>query len=184
MDLQRGFKARANRIGVGLRHQMGLAKYAPLDRRALLDKLNIVAMSLSSFADRCPEPVAHLLNGGGGEFSALSFSVGDGCRMILFNDRHSAARQNSDLAHEVAHLLLAHRPEGIFPYDHCRHFDQEVEDEASYLAGCILIPNEAAYHIVWAGLDLSEAQELYGVSLDMLNYRLNISGARRRAARR
>ncbi len=104
--------------------------------------------------------------------------------MILFNDSHSLARQNSDLAHELAHLLLAHPPEEISACARCRSFDQEVENEANYLAGCILITNQAACRIAWAGLDLTVAQELYGVSAEMLNYRLNVSGARKRAARR
>jgi hypothetical protein len=40
----------------------------------------------------------------------------------------------------------------------------------------LLIPNEAAVHIVREGL-VSAAQGIYGVSQQMLDYRLRVSGA-------
>ena len=50
------------------------------------------------------------------------------------------------------------------------------EEEANFLAGALLLPNEAAHYVVNSGL-LSQAQGLYGVSGPMLTYRLRVSGA-------
>ena len=66
----------------------------------------------------------------------------------------------------------------------CRNYDRDQEGEANFLAGCILIPNEAARRIVMSGMDLLEARESYGVSDQMLQYRLNASGARIQRNRR
>ena len=51
-----------------------------------------------------------------------------------------------------------------------------MEAEANYLAGTLLLTNEAAIHILKRGL-VSVAQRLYGVSQPMLEYRLRVSGA-------
>jgi len=59
-----------------------------------------------------------------------------------------------------------------------RAHDGGVEAEANYLSGVLLIPNEAAIHIVRQGL-VSQAQRIYGVSGPMLTYRLRVSGAHR-----
>lgn len=62
--------------------------------------------------------------------------------------------------------------------------DGGIEAEANFLAGTLLITNEAAVYIVRQGL-VRMAQGVYGVSGPMLDYRLRVSGAytiqRRRA---
>jgi Zn-dependent peptidase ImmA (M78 family) len=64
-----------------------------------------------------------------------------------------------------------------------RRADSLVEDEAAYLGGCILVPNEASYHIAFSGLDARTAADCYGVSEEMITYRLRISGALKRVRR-
>ena len=183
MALLYGFKAGANRVAVGLRRQMGLSASSPINLHTLLEKLGIAAAPLTAFEAQCPGQVAELNTVGGGGFSALLLSTGDGGRMILYNDTHGIGRQNSNLAHEISHALLAHSPEIVSGCSSCRDFDQDVENEASFLAGCILVPNDAAWLIARSKMDLDLAQERYGVSRRMLDYRLNVSGARRRLAR-
>ena len=176
MGLPRGFKARADRIAVGIRHQMDLSDDAPMDLDALAVKLRLPIVPISTFADVCPADVAQLFEIDTGAFSASLLQL-DNCRIILVNDGHSSGRINSNIAHEIAHALLAHPPQ---PFDHIegRRFDKEIEDEADCLAGHILIPNEAARQIVRSGCDADTACDQYGVSQTMLEYRLNTSGAR------
>ncbi|MYE39896.1 MAG: ImmA/IrrE family metallo-endopeptidase [Chloroflexi bacterium] len=180
--LPRGFKAAANRIAVGLRIQENLAAYAPIDAFSLAERVGIAVSPLTAFAESRPEAVAQLL-GDAGAFSALLLSDGNGRRTAILNDTHSMSRQNSSLAHEVAHTLLAHPLEVFSVRLDCRNFDGGLEAEANCLAGCILVPNEAAWQIVGSGMELHSAQKQYGVSRQMLEYRLNVSGARRRLAR-
>ena len=58
-----------------------------------------------------------------------------------------------------------------------------VEDEAAYLSGCILIPNDAAYRIAFSGVDVQSNAEAYGVNEEMIRYRLRMSGALKRDRR-
>ena len=176
MGLPWGFKADADRIAVGLRHQMGLSDGAPMDLHALATKLGLQIIPVSMFADVCPQYVTQLIERDTGAFSGSLLRL-FGYRIILVNDGHSSGRQSSDIAHEIAHALLAHPPQ---PFDHVkgRGFDKEAEKEADCLAGYILIPNKAAHQIVRSGCNEETACDQYGVSRKMLEYRLNMSGAR------
>lgn len=187
MPFRRGFKAQANRIAVGLRIQLGLTESCPIDVKALAAHLRVAVSPLSMFAKACPDEVARLVGPGSSAFSACLVPAGDGRAMAIVNDAHSVGRQNSSLAHELAHSLLDHSPEAIVDCAGCRNFQSGKENEAGFLAGCILIPDEAARAIVRSGIAPDAAASRYGVSRSMLKYRLNVSGAliqHRRARRR
>ena len=179
MSVPRGFKAQANRIALGLRRQMGLLDTAPMDMEGLASKLRLPVVPVTTFAGLCPGAIRQILDRDPEAFSAMLLPVETG-RIILINDKHSFGRKNSNLAHEIAHALLAHSPSQVFSQPGCRSFNKDMEDEAACLSGYILIPNEAASHIVWSHNDLEATCEEYGVSRQMLDYRLNASGARKR----
>ena len=180
MALPYGFKAKANRIAVGVRRQLGLATNSSLNVHALAAHLGVSVVQLSAFKELCAEQVAQLTKHDSGGFSASLISFGDGRRMLIVNDDHSLARQNSDIAHEIGHTLLVHPLEVLSSMMGCRDFDPGLEDEADHLAGYLLIPNQAAWYIVNSRMAIDLAQTTYGVSRQMLNWRLNMSGARRK----
>lgn len=103
--------------------------------------------------------------------------------MIVYNDAHSPGRQSSDLAHELAHALLHHPPEPAFGSDGERNWDSGLEAEADWLAGALLISDEAAIDIVQRGLSLRDAAQEYSTSVLMVKFRINVTGARIRVAR-
>jgi Zn-dependent peptidase ImmA (M78 family) len=68
-------------------------------------------------------------------------------------------------------------------------FDRVQEDEANWLAGCLLLPRDALVHIRRQGWTVLQAVRAFGVSADMVQYRINVTGvdvqlSRRRGARR
>jgi Zn-dependent peptidase ImmA (M78 family) len=79
--------------------------------------------------------------------------------------------------HELSHGLLLHPPGVAIDKRGCRDWDQEVELEANWLAGALLISDEAALIIVRRGLTLAQAAEVYGVSEAMVRFRLNVTAA-------
>ena len=74
-------------------------------------------------------------------------------------------------------------PEVVCMGDLARRPDSLVEAEAAHLGGCILVPNEAAYRLAVSGIDNSRAADIYGVSDEMITYRLRMSGALKRVGR-
>lgn len=171
MGFAHGFKARANRIAVSVRERMKLAPIDPIDPFAICDLFEVDVIQMSSLCCDSSE----FRGSNQGAFSAMTVPCGIRSA-IVHNDTHHPLRQRSNICHELAHLFLGH--EHVPPLDEAgeRAHDGGIEAEANYLGGCLLMPNEAALHVVANGL-VSRAQFIYGVSKLMLDYRLRISGA-------
>lgn len=171
MKYARGFKAKANRVALSVRERMGLSSIAPIDPFAICAEFEIDVVRMSELNCDCTA----FRGTGQSCFSALT--VARGLRTaIVHNDSHHPLRQRSNICHELAHLFLGHKH--VPPLDERgeRVHDGGVEAEANFLGGCLLISNEAAIHIVSNGL-LSRARLEYGVSQQMLDFRLRMSGA-------
>lgn len=182
MALRRGFKKEANSIAREIRRELKLHPVAPLNPWDLASHLEIPVLTLTSMSESAPFAVHHFSSVGSSEFSAVTVFRGYR-RVIIHNDSHSKGRQASDLAHELSHGLLLHPPTPALNDCGCRDWDQDLEDEAEWLSGALLISEEAALHIVRRQLTTEEAAASYGVSGMMVQWRLNVTGARRRIER-
>ncbi|MFH9735682.1 ImmA/IrrE family metallo-endopeptidase [Streptomyces sp. NPDC017260] len=181
MSLRHGFKAEANRLAVQVRAELGLHPTSPLAPALLAEHLAIPVETFSS-AIAHDELVGRLLTTECEAVSAVTVHAGPR-RAIWVNDSHDLGRQNSSAHHEIAHALLMHPPGPALDFRGCRHWDGEIEEEADWLAGNLLITNEAAWSIARRGTSSEEAMLQYGVSKPMLTWRMNMSGARARRVR-
>lgn len=172
MTFARGFKARANRIAVEARGRLGLSPIEPIDPFAMCDFFDIEVIRMSSLNFDCSAFGAE----DQGCFSAMTVPAGIRTA-IVHNDTHHPLRQRSNICHELAHLFLGHRHVPPLNERGERAHDSGIEAEANFLAGCLLLPNEAANYVLSNGL-VPRAQLIYGVSGPMLEYRLRVSGAR------
>ena len=170
MGFRHGFKAEANRIALRIRDRMGLGPIDPIDPFEICTRYDIRVIPLSDIDPRSP-----FLHGDSSAFSAVTVPCGHETA-IVHNDSHHPYRCRSNVCHELAHCFLGHECTPPLTEDGERSRDGGIEAEANFLAGALLIPNEAALHIVSTGLG-SNAQRLYGVSEQMLTYRLGVSGA-------
>ena len=164
-----------------IRGELELGPLAPLDPRVLADHLGIPIIPLSDMLTDAPA-VAHLLTKEQEVFSAVTVFCGNR-RTIVHNDAHASVRQNSNLAHELAHGLLHHPPTPALDNKGCREWNQDIEDEAQWLAGALLVTEDAAQAIARAGMPLVAAARRFQVSEPMIQFRLNVTGARRRVQR-
>lgn len=182
MKLRRGFKKEANEIAVDIRKELHLQATAPLNPWCLAEYLDIPIMTLSDLKADAPFAYEHFTHHDTSAFSAVTVFNGTK-RQIVHNDSHILGRQASNLAHEVSHALLLHPATPALDDTGCRNWDQEIEDEASWLAGTLLVPDEAAVMIVRKGLSIDEAATMFGTSLSMMKFRINMSGAHQRVER-
>lgn len=181
MTLRRGFKTEANSLARALRSELGLLFAAPLNPWKLAEYLDIPILTLSEMREAAPIHVNYLSTRGNDEFSAVT--VFDGTRrVILHNDNHTLGRQASDIAHELAHGILLHSPHRAIDENGNRYWDAEMEEEANWLGGALLISDEAALEIAKRNLSIPDAAQLYGVSKQMINFRLSVTGAQKRAS--
>jgi Zn-dependent peptidase ImmA (M78 family) len=136
-----------------------------------------------AFTDELPDAVAHVTRTDSRAWSPGLLPVSPTKRILLHNDAHSIRRQSSNIAHELAHVLLEHPCTLPIDISGCRVVDRNVEEEANWLGGVLLVPDVAAVHIVRSALTTDEACDRYVVSAELLRMRINMSGARKRVAR-
>jgi Zn-dependent peptidase ImmA (M78 family) len=179
--LRWGFKTEANAIAREIRHDLGVKLIDPLDPWALADHLGIPLIALSTLRNDAPSAVAHFSRAERGAFSAMTVFYGSR-RVIVYNDAHTRGRQASDITHELSHALLQHPPSPALDHRGCRKWNRDLEDEADWLAGVLLISEEAALEIVRTGMTVDVAVISYGVSKAMVQWRLNMTGARERVS--
>ena len=176
-----GFKKAAADLAAEVRTELELGPFDRLNPRALADWLAIPVIDLSSLEPEAPA-VRHLLSVETGVFSAVTVFNGPK-RAIVHNDGHSPVRQNSNVSHELSHGLLHHPPTPALDDSGCRIWNQDIEDEATWLAGCLLVPEQAALAIARGNWTPAEAARRFAVSEAMIRYRINGTGAAVRVRR-
>ena len=180
--MRRGFKAEAKAIAREVRDEMSLAPTSCLDPWRLAEHLCIPVIPMSSFIAAEPDAVRFYQNEGEAMFSGATV-FREFRRTVVFNDAHAPGRQANDIVHELGHGLLGHSPTVAMDELGCRHWDQEMEDEADWLSSVLLVPEEAALFIVRRGWSTAKAAAEYGVSRRMIHWRVNATGARKRVQR-
>jgi Zn-dependent peptidase ImmA (M78 family) len=126
--------------------------------------------------------VDYLMRNGRDYFSAVTV-FGGPRRAILHNDGNARTRQAADIAHEIAHAVLGHPPEFLLSDDGGRRINKVAEAEAEWLGPALLVSEEAAVRVAKSGLSATEAAVEYGVSPVLMQMRLNVTGAPKRARR-
>ena len=179
---KRGFKKKCEEIVAEARSDLGLARYAPFDPFAYAELLGIPCVPVSELAqDGCPEEsLAHVADAGRRDFSAVTILEGTRC-LIVYNDNNDPQRQKSDVAHELAHVLLEYEAGPLFGLGGCRDVDELREKEAAWLGAALLVPEHVALSVARQRLTVEEAAQHHGVSVEIMRWRLNISGALKRA---
>jgi Zn-dependent peptidase ImmA (M78 family) len=179
--LNRGFKTRAENIALQIRKDLGLSKISPLSGNALADHLGVLLLTPKDIIGLSSSARTILLSQSKDSWSAVTISYGE-VDMIIYNSSHSKARQSSDIMHELSHLLLNHAPSKFIVNPNVgitlRDYNEDQEDEATWLAGCLLLPREALLFIRKARINDQKAMADYSVSKDLLIYRTNVTGVK------
>lgn len=113
-----------------------------------------------------------------GAFSAATFHLAGGRTIAVYNPCNEPARTKSDIAHELAHILLGHEVREVQQIGGHAFFtcDPEQEEEATWLAGCLLLPRQLLLRHAYSGADAQILTAEAGVSVPMARFRLNTSG--------
>lgn len=182
MTYRRGFKTEAEVTAQEVRRELDLGGMDPLDPRVLAEHLAIPVLSLSDLELASEGSAGYFLDTEPKTFSAVTVFRGLH-RTIVHNDAHAPVRQHSNLAHELAHGLLGHAPTPALDDRGCRLWNQNVEDEAAFLGGALLLPRDACIATALRGDGVSDIARHFEISEEMVRYRLGVSGARTIATR-
>ena len=114
-------------------------------------------------------------------FSACTLRPSPDRVVVVYNPLSPKTRQKSDVAHELAHVLLNHDMSlvqrlGDFTFFSC---DPVQEEEATWLSGCLLLPRALLLAEVRKRADARDIANKHGVSEKMAQYRLGVTGVMR-----
>lgn len=176
---RRGFKTWAEEAALRVRKKLELPVASPLNPFQLAKLLSVTVLAPQDLIDLPDDLRTRLVSDHRDSWSAITVTDGH-VHLIVINPSHAPSRTNSNLAHELAHLILDHEPSMMFLSPNSgsaiRTHNPLQEEEANWLAGCLLLPRQALLSIRRRRLTDERACAEYGVSPGMLRFRLSATG--------
>jgi len=179
---QRGFKSWCETVSSQYRKELRLGLNDPMDSYKLAALLSITVWPVNEIPDIDANTLSVLTEKDKHSWSAATISLNDD-HLVIINPTHSKARTASNVMHEIAHIIIGHEPARVDVSEDSilllNTYDKTQEEEADWLCGCLLLPRSALLKIKRLKLSPEKAAEEYGVSSDMLRYRMNVTGVNR-----
>ncbi len=176
-----GFKKEAEDWGLKIREEMGLSIFSPLDAFDLAKHKKIPVFTFDEIL--CDLEYERTLLNNHPSFSALYTVNRNGQKIILYKKTDSSARQQSNIMHEISHILLEHSiPENLLNLASkfgLTYNNELQENEAKFLGGCLQLTKPSLFASLKKNMTHLEIAEKYFASTEMVSYRINISGVQK-----
>lgn len=177
-----GFKAEAKWYSQEFRTELNIPLHQPLCPWKLAEHLAVPTIKLTNLPP-LPETLYLISPKGQKDFSATAFYDGNRA-LVVYNDANHEKRQASDIAHELAHIVLGHPRTPLFDENGMRDYPVEIEEEAQWLGPELLVSEQAAMHaykIINSGeFTLETLSDEWGITAQVIRMRINLVGAKRR----
>lgn len=174
-----GFKTWCETIATQKRRSLKVPPTGPLDPRLLAKEMGVLVVYIDQVPNLAPGTLEQLTAADPSAWSAVTVC----CKnkyLIVMNSAHAPARQSSSLMHELAHLIIGHKParldvtpDGLMILS---SYDKQNEEEANWLAAALLLPREALLQIRRRGMSNDEAATAFGCSVQLFTFRINTTG--------
>ena len=186
MDLKHGVRRRR----FGFRRDLQIEAFGALDPLELARHLNILVWTpydVARIGGLAKNHLDQLLKHDPSSWSAVTLIL-PLKKVIILNSSHAPVRNNSDLMHELAHLILEHEPtrvdmtpERLMILD---TYDKLQEAEADWLAGALLVPRDALLDMLLHNQSIKAIASHLNVSTKMIEWRSRMTGIDKQLRRR
>lgn len=185
--LPRGFKADAERNSLRFRQVLGLKSHEKMCGFDLAEHLEMKVFTPEELFPKATDLTCLIgtfeKNNG---WSALTMNNSSGKKIIIHNNLHAQARQQSDIMHELAHQICEHeypaQRENIKLPFYMREYNAQQEEEANYLGSVLQIPREGLIWSLKRGMNIDEIASYYTASKSMVIFRINSTGVKKQLA--
>ena len=174
--MRRGFKSEAERLATDLRQRVGCAEEDSAELEVVAENLGVRMLPADQLVER--SRLAELAEIQPDSFSAATFRLPSGERVVVYNPLHEPGRTRSNQAHELAHIILDHDVRTIERVGNLKFLtcDVQQEEEADWLGGCLLLPRALLLNAAWKGMNAEQVAARFQTSVPMARFRLNASG--------
>ena len=185
--MRRGFKAWCERTSIEYRQSFGLDGSPRFEPDRLANDLGVTLLQPEELPDIPQASLHQLLVEDPNSWSAVTVEA-NSHTITVINSTHSEVRQRSSLCHELSHIILNHKP-GRVDLSKEGHillhsYDKSQEEEANWLSGTLLVPRELLSREYFKNPSEAELADRFGVSHDLLTWRLRMTGVLAQARRR
>ena len=185
--MRRGFKAWCERTSAEYRQSLDLSDEYYFEPELLAREVGVTVLALEELPG-VPQSSSHQLTVADPDsWSAITVEA-HGNRVTVLNPAHSETRIRNSLTHELAHVILNHSlanvgisQEGLLIQQSC---DPEQEEEADWLSSTLLVPRNLLARAYFKERSADACAHLFGVSTDLVNWRLRMTGVLTQARRR
>jgi len=176
---RRGFKTWCETVATQKRRALKVPLNAPLDPRLLAQEMRVAVRYIHEIPSLAPGTLEQLTVHDPDVWSAVTLCH-NGRYLIVLNSAHPKTREANTLMHELAHLIIGHKParlditnDGLMILS---SYDKQHEEEATWLAAALLLPRDALLHIRRRGLTDQQAARVYGCSVQLVTFRIQTTG--------
>ena len=175
--MRRGFKTWSEEQALAFRVALNLRPDSPLPAERLAEYLGVHLITPSEVPGMSEELLDALLTNDTCGWSAVTVQVGD-LAIVVSNVSHSLPRRESDLMHELAHIICRHPAMRIVRVAGLpvREYSDVQEEEAAWLGGCLHLPRVALWNALSRGLTVPAIMARFNASEQMVRYRRNVTG--------
>ena len=157
------FVQRCESIAVQMRHAARLRGYDPLSPHRLAQHMDVNVI--------CPQELpgidATTLDRAMASSQWHAIAVLTNPRLIIYHPGRSIVQQAFSMMHELAHIILKHKPEQLGKLSDLyitRQYPKRAESEADYLAGCLQFPAVGLHYARQRAMTPIEIQDHYSIS--------------------
>ncbi len=169
----------------GLRDFAGLRRDdEPLDPFELARYAKILVIDFDEVTGLSEEAREHLLGAGAEAWSGGTCArpLPNGWRLVILNPRHGRARNTATLMEEICHVFLGHKANRLSIVAKnsqgqtvSRDYN-DADEEAAYAVGAAaLVPFTVVRRLLHAGKTSAEIARRFGVSRELVEYRIKVS---------
>lgn len=179
VNLRRGFKSWAEQQAISFRESLNIHPCAPLPAARLAQHLDVPIIDPNQVPNMSDEHLKQLLETDQWSWSGVTVVYAD-LMLIIKNSSHPPGRQQSDVMHELSHVICKHAAARVIQHPQLplaqREYDATQEKEASWLGACLQLPRPALFWASKRGMTHADAAEHFGATEEMVSYRRRISG--------
>ncbi len=185
--MRRGFKTQAEQISETLRKNQSLTVLNKFEPKLFLQSLGVVVWTPVEVPGLEARHLEQLTVKDPDSWSGVAIRIGEQT-VIIVNSTHPETRQANTLMHEWAHIELRHKPNRVDRSEGglllLSDYPAEFEEEADWLAASVLLPRAGLMHCKSRGMHNDDIARHYGVSSELTNWRVRMTGVERQISAR
>lgn len=156
----------------------------PLDPFALAPYAGLLVVDFNQIEGLSEQARLHLLGEGAKDWSGGTFTrpLPNGRQLVILNPKHGHQRHHATLMEEVCHVFLGHKANKLEITQTnqqgkivARDYNDSDEEEAYSVGAAALVPYAALHRFVTLGKTTFQIAQHFGVSRQLVIYRIQIS---------